>query len=113
MNIYLDHESRGLILDALRLYKKQGVHSNNPIIDNIFTELQPTGQALNASMGDVVLWNGERYEVVHRHYAGEVEDPNDYVTIAPCGINYENENPDPSLWPWVRATELCWPGSNA
>lgn len=109
MRISLNQQRRAIILAALRLYQEQGMDGNvnHIIVDDLFLELQPTGMAIGAEPGDVVMWKNGSHEVVHNCTGHiEIEDENDSVIVVPLPVDNEL---DPLLWPSVRATELTWP----
>lgn len=67
MKINLDHEKRMTILAALRYFKDAEQVKNSTfrpeIINSLFQELQPTGVAIDAEVGDFVMFEEECREV--------------------------------------------------
>ncbi|MDP2143369.1 MAG: hypothetical protein Q8J80_04485 [Gallionella sp.] len=107
MKVELEHRYRRTILEALRTCKSQGLdYCATKYLEEL---LQPKGVAINASEGDEVIYNGERYEILLRFNKGLDEGPDDNVLIVPYNLCEIEDLPDMHDLPLVPVTELSWP----
>lgn len=106
MKVELEHRYRRTILEALRKCKDQGLdYCATMYLEEL---LQPKGVAINACVGDEVLYNGERYEIVSRFHVGADDSPDDDVQILPCNL-HEEDMPDIHDLLLISVKEISWP----
>lgn len=105
MKINLDHEKRMTILAALNYFKDAEQVKNSTfrpeIIKSLFQELQPTGVAIDAEVGDFVIFEEECREVARRFQFYE----NGEVVLELKPGKYSDD-----VWLAVFATDVSWPG---
>jgi hypothetical protein len=104
MKISLSNEKRMIILTALSyLMDAEQVKDSSfslETINSLFYELQPTGVAVDAEVGDFVMLNEECREVAEKYQEGAL------VTLF-LKPEYDFED---DIWTGVYATDVSWPG---
>lgn len=106
MKINLDNERRMPILTALSYFKDAEQVKDSTfrpeIINSLFQELQPTGVAIDAEVGDFVMFDEDCREVAKKF---QYYENGEVVMVLKPG-NYSEDD----IWLAVFATDVSWPG---